>query len=97
MSEYSEYIVQSYAASGAGSPKAIRARPLPGQGISPNAHVECSSSMRKSHPVGTLFAITAKITDREGGEPFLYTSFRWDYRVVNQEEAKAVIARRHHG
>ncbi len=94
MSEYSEYIVKTYTASGAGSSKPIRARPLAGQGISTETHVECSSQMRNNHPVGTLFVITAKVTDREGGAPFLYTSFRWSYRVISSNEALAIINRR---
>ena len=93
MSEYSEYVVQSYSASGAGSKKSIRARPLPGQGIDPAAHVECSSEMRDSQPAGALFAITAKVATRKGGTPFLYTSFKWPYRVLTTEEAQAIIAR----
>ena len=97
MSEYSEYVVQTYRSSGAGSSKSLRARPLPNQGVATDMNVECSSKMRDSQPAGTLFSITAKVTDREGGPPFLYTSFRWEYRVVTEAEAIAIIARRRHG
>ena len=48
--------------------------------------------MRTSHPAGTVFRITGKLTDREGGTPFLYTSYRWAYTVVSRETAEAEIA-----
>lgn len=47
--------------------------------------------MRDSQPAGTLFHIYAKITDREGGPAFLYTSFRWHYEVVSSEQAQKII------
>lgn len=59
--------------------------------------VECSSKMRDSRPAGTLFHIHAKITDREGGPDFLYTSFRWPYEVVSPERAKQIIAESRQG
>ncbi len=54
--------------------------------------VECSSKMRDAHPVGTIFRIEAKITDREGGPPFLYTNYAWHYSVVTEAEAKRCIS-----
>lgn len=59
--------------------------------------VECSSKMRDSQPAGTLFHIHAKITDREGGPDFLYTSFRWTYEIVTPERAMQIIAARKQG
>ena len=97
MSEYSEYVVQTFRASGGGSAKTLRVHPLPGQGVDANMNVECSSKMRDSQPAGAMFAITAKVTNREGGPPFLYTSFRWAYKVVSAEEAKQIISRRRLG
>jgi len=48
--------------------------------------VECSKKMRMAHPIGTYFEIQAKVTDREGGNPFVYTSAQWEYRVVPEHE-----------
>lgn len=60
----------------------VHVRPLPGQRFPVDLHVECGRAMRKSYPVGTRFRILAKITDREGGGEFLYTSYRWAYEVL---------------
>jgi hypothetical protein len=89
--EYHIYIVQTYRHTGGGSSKSIRARPAEGQGLDASMKVECSSTMRNSHPVGTYFRIRAKVTDREGGPAFLYTNFNWKYSVVTQDEAKSFI------
>ncbi len=93
MSNYQEVIVETYKYTGGGSSHSIRARPLPGQELDTSMHVECSSSMRKKHPVGTKLKIQAKITDREGGPPFLYTYHKWPYKVVTDQEAKDFIDR----
>lgn len=94
---YSSFVVETYKAVGEQSSKSLRARPLPGQGVDTGMKVECSSKMRDSQPAGTLFHIHAKITDREGGPDFLYTSFRWPYEVVSQEQAKKIIEARQLG
>lgn len=91
MGEYYRYvIVESYVHSGGGSKHAIRARPLPGQGLSPAMAVECSSRMRTSHPVGTLFKIYARIKDTDQS-PHLYTSWQWGYTVVTADEADRFV------
>ena len=90
---YRHYVVRSYRHTGGGSSKSIRARPVAGQGVDSAMKVECSSSMRKSHPVGTYFKIWAKVTDREGGPPFLYTNFDWAYTVLTEDEALAFITK----
>jgi len=82
MSEYKEVIIETYIASGEFSSHKIRARPIGGQGLATNIKVECSSKMRKNYPVGTKFKIKAKITDREGGTPFLYSHHNWKYEVL---------------
>jgi hypothetical protein len=46
-------------------------------------HVRSPKEMRKSYPVGTRFRIYAKLTDREGGNPFLHTHHSWDYEVLD--------------
>ena len=71
---YREYFVETYLNAGEPSGKGVRVRPLLGQGLPANMSVECSSRMRLQHPVGTVFVLQAKVTSREGGPPFLYSS-----------------------
>jgi hypothetical protein len=42
--------------------------------------------MRKSQPIGTMFLIKAKLTEVYG-VPFLYSSYRWSWKMVSAEEA----------
>ena len=79
---YTPVVVESFYHTGGGSAHAVRCRPVEGQGLPTTMYVECSSKMRKIHPVGTRFRITAKVTDKDGGTPFLYTSHLWPYVVV---------------
>lgn len=90
MAYYRDLVIKTYRNPGEPSNKAIRARPVPGQGVSPHLNVECSSGMRHSHPPGTLFIVRAKITDVEG-TPFIYSYFGWPYRVVSEREAEQFI------
>ena len=83
---YRKIIVQSCSHSGGGSSSNVRCRPIAGQGLPIDMFVECSKKMRTAHPVGTYFEIQAKVTDREGGNPFVYTSSHWEYRVVSEHE-----------
>lgn len=62
--------------------KRLRVRPLPGQGYPTNIVVECPRSMRKNHPPGTRFEITAKLTDREEGGEYFYSHHSWPYKVI---------------
>lgn len=61
----------------------IHIRPCNGQGYPRNMHVECSKELSRDYPVGTRFRIKAKLTDREGGGEFLYSSYRWAYEVLD--------------
>lgn len=92
MTHYRQVAIQTYRNSGETSSKAIRARPLAGQGLSASMHVECSSKMRNQYPVGTIFVVRAKITSREGGPDFVYTSWQWPYKVVQLADAMNLIA-----
>ncbi|WP_113479713.1 hypothetical protein [Rhizobiales bacterium] len=60
----------------------VHVRPRPGQGFPVTMHVECSKSLSRNYPVGTVFKIRAKLTDREGSGDFLYSYFGWKYDVV---------------
>lgn len=92
MSYYRNLVIKTYRNPGEPSNKAIRARALPGQGLSHLLNVECSSRMRNRYPPGTLFIVRAKITNREGA-PFIYSYFGWPYQVVSQDEANRFIAK----
>lgn len=63
---------------------AIHIRPVPGQGIDPSLHVRCSKKLSENYPPGTRFIIKGKITDRDGGRPFIHSDHRWDYEVVSK-------------
>lgn len=93
---YREVVIETYRAGGEPSRHSVRARPVGGQGFDATMKVECSSSMRTGYPVGTKFKVRAKITDREGSRPFLYTSYRWPYEVLSDQEAHDFI-RAHYG
>lgn len=62
----------------------VHIRPVPGQKHPTTLRVECSKTLSDltRYPLGTRFVINAKLTDREGGPPFLYSSWRWKYDVV---------------
>jgi hypothetical protein len=61
----------------------VHLRPIPGQGLfQPSMFVECSKHLSSDYPVGTKFRIKAKITQREGGTPFIYSHYLWTYEVL---------------
>ena len=90
---YRDVIIETFRHTGGNSKHSIRARPLSGQGLSTSMRVECSSSMREIHPVGTLFKVRAKIKDTDQ-EQHLYTSWQWAYEIVSAQEAEDFIAKK---
>ncbi|WP_201549694.1 hypothetical protein [Psychrobacter fjordensis] len=82
MIHYREVIIETYENIKGGSSKRIRARPIEGQGLDTNMNVECSLKMRKPHPVGTKFLLQAKVTEKEGGKPFLYAHYDARYTLI---------------
>lgn len=61
----------------------VHVRPLPGQSpYESTMFVECSSTLKECYPVGTKFKIKAKITNREGGTPFIYSHYSWEYTKI---------------
>jgi len=60
----------------------VRVRPVRGEIHPDTMNVECARSVRYEHPVGTKFRITAKLTDRDGSKPFLYSHHSWSMQVV---------------
>jgi len=86
-------IVETFHNPGEPSSAKRRVRPLPGQGFSTELRVECSRTMRLSADVGSLFRLWVKLTDKEGGTPFLYSNPRDPWEQVTPAEAKALIAK----
>ncbi|WP_374581771.1 hypothetical protein [Pseudoduganella sp.] len=67
--EYREVAVESLEEGGR-----VVVRPVNGQAFSSEMRVECSRQLRDTsvYPLGTSFLVLAKMTDRLGGEPYLY-------------------------
>lgn len=61
----------------------VHIRPLPGQGFLPELRVQCSKKLSEKYPVGTRFRIKVKLTDRDDGGEFLYSSYRWEYKLLD--------------
>ncbi|MAN75362.1 MAG: hypothetical protein CME84_14930 [Henriciella sp.] len=78
---YEQVVIEIYEAVKSGKSSHIHARPVEGQKYPTD--LDCSRKMRSNHPVGTKFRVWAKLTDREGGGEYLYTSWRWPYEVVS--------------
>ena len=91
MSDYKYSAVETFRTGYEQSSASVRVRPLPGQGLSTDMRVECSRQMRKNHPIGTIFKIQAKLTTREGGTPFLFSSHTWPYTLLTSEQAEDFI------
>lgn len=90
MSNYRKIVIETYNGTWGSSAAAPPARPLAGQGLDTCLKVECSSSMRRNHPVGTKFLIEAKLTESYG-TPFLYSSYRWSWKILTSAQALEYI------
>lgn len=71
----------------------VRIRPVPGQAYSTGMRVVCSRGLLDTavHPVGTRFLIRAKLTDRQGGHPYLYAWHGDPVRVLSAREAASFL------
>ena len=72
--------------------KAVCIRPIPGQAYSPTLSVQCSRRLSNLYPVGTRFLLSAKLTDRLGGTPFLYAYHGDPDIVLSARQAKVFLA-----
>lgn len=72
----------------------LRIRPLPGQAFAPSLNVQCSTSLVdvSRYPAGTRFLVNAKLTDRRGGQPFLYAWHGDPVIVLSAARAKKFLA-----
>ncbi|PZQ94977.1 MAG: hypothetical protein DI539_30730 [Flavobacterium psychrophilum] len=85
--DYEYIIVESFNPSDtSGRHGPTHVRPIPGQGLfKPDMFVQCSRSLVTDYPVGTRFKIRAKITNREGGTPFISSHYTWRYEVLEKK------------
>lgn len=61
------------------------AHPMQDSSVELGLDVECTRSLRQ-FPVGTIFKIQAKLTDREGGGHFYYAHHTWKAHVISKPE-----------
>jgi hypothetical protein len=69
----------------------LQVRPMPGQAFATTMRVQCGRALLTSPP-GTSFLLLAKMTDRLGGEPFLYAFHGDPVRVLTPEAAQRFLA-----
>ena len=88
---YREVAVQSVAEGRSGK---LRIRPMPGQAFAPTLSVQCARSLCDPalYPAGTRFLLLAKLTDRQGGTPFLYAWHGDPVTVLTAAQAKKFLA-----
>ena len=72
---------------------ALRIQPMAGQAFAPTLSVHCAQALRDParYPAGTRFLVSAKLTDRLGGEPFLYVYHGDPVVVMTPAEAKKFL------
>jgi hypothetical protein len=73
---------------------ALRIRPMAGQAFAPTLAVQCSRRLADPalYPAGTRFLLSAKLTDRLGGAPFLYAWHGDPVLVLTPAQAKKFLA-----
>lgn len=72
----------------------LRIRPMAGQAFAPTLAVQCARRLVDPalYPAGTRFLVSAKLTDRLGGEPFLYVYHGDPVVVLTPAQAKKFLA-----
>lgn len=72
----------------------VEIHPVPGQAYSPELTVQCSRRLSDAslYPVGTRFLLSAKLTDRLGGTPFLYAWHGDADQVLSARQTRAFLA-----
>jgi hypothetical protein len=95
MTDYRDVVIETFENPGEPAAERIRARPLPGQGLDTSMRVSCSSKMRDSLGEGAIVLLRAKVTDRQGGTPFLYSPPSSPYKVLSAKEARAFIKKQY--
>jgi hypothetical protein len=69
-------------------------RPMPGQAYASTLRVQCSRKLADPalYPAGSCFLLSAKLTDRMGGAPFLYAWPGDPVVVLTRPQAKKFLA-----
>ncbi|MES2760262.1 MAG: hypothetical protein V4693_23035 [Pseudomonadota bacterium] len=72
---------------------ALKIRPMAGQAFAPTLPVQCSRRLADAslYPAGTRFLLNAKLTDRQGGPPFLYAYHGDPVVVLSNAAAKKFL------
>ena len=88
---YREVAVESFLDPASG---ALRIRPMAGQAFAPTMKVQCSRRLTDPalYPAGTRFLLSAKLTDRLGGEAFLYAWHGDPVLVLTRAQANKFLA-----
>jgi hypothetical protein len=86
---YRDVAVESFEQDGV-----VRVRPVNGQAFSCELRVESPRQMRDTgqHPLGTRFRALAKLTDRQGGMPYLYIYPGDPIVVMSAQETTSFLA-----
>ena len=87
---YREVAVESALDAWSGKP---RIRPVSGQAFATDMRVQCARSLldTERYPVGTRFLLSVRITDRQGGAPFLYAWHGDPVVVMNKAQVKRFL------
>jgi hypothetical protein len=59
----------------------VRVRPVDGEVFPSSMNIECSRKIREL-PLGSRVRLDVVETEREDGQPFLYSSYKWKYELV---------------
>ncbi|MEO7497802.1 MAG: hypothetical protein ABIT83_17715 [Massilia sp.] len=72
----------------------LRIRPMAGQAFAPSLAVHCARALSDpaQYPAGTRFLLTAKLTDRLGGTPFLYAWHGDPVVVLTKQQARTFLS-----
>lgn len=72
----------------------LRIHPMPGQAFAPTMRVRCARALSDPdrYPPGTRFLLNAKLTDRLGGEPFLFAWHGDPVQVLSAAQARKFLA-----
>ena len=70
----------------------LAVRPMAGQAYATTTRVHCSRKLVEDYPEGTCFLLSAKLTDRLGGEPYLYAWHGDPVVVLSRARANKFLA-----
>jgi hypothetical protein len=91
---YFEVLVESFDGGNAsGRHGRLHVRPVAGQGLDISLYVACPREMREDYPLGTMFMVTGKLSNREGGVEYLQCPHQWGYSVMSSAEARRFLSK----